>query len=158
MEQLTAYLNNPLAVDPSGRMPHVPLQGPEVADLARYLCQAKDDKIDAAVKGDFSKEQALAAFQRLESDAQAVKAFAGLGGPAAARLGKRLVGAKGCVNCHTVAPGGKTLTAEFSKVDLAGIREAARQWQGCLAEDAAKRVPHPHSPSLTRTVPRCERF
>src|SRR5439155_14798110 len=37
--KLTAYLMNPLAVDPSGRMPHMLLQQKEAEDLAHYLCQ-----------------------------------------------------------------------------------------------------------------------
>src|SRR5262249_46530028 len=111
-ERLTAYLLNPLAVDPSGRMPDMVLQPQEATDLARTLCQAKEPGLDAELPAAPAKEKVLAAFGRLETGEAERRAFQALGADEQLRdLGKRLVSARGCVNCHTVAPGGKALAA-----------------------------------------------
>ena len=92
-EKLAEYLQNPTATDPSGRMPHMLLQGPEATDLAYYLCQPdKDD-----VKWDHSA---------------AAAAYANVSGGEIIEAGKRLVVAKGCVNCHTDRTGRQAARAD----------------------------------------------
>ena len=130
-EKLAEYLQDPTGTDPASRMPHMLLQGPEALDLARYLCQpGKDD-----VKPDLSD----APGKDKLSDAQVDD------------LGKRLVVAKGCVNCHTIAPGGQPL-APALKVpaleDLAKISAA-----GCIAPLSDK---HLRAPAFDFSEADCE--
>ena len=115
-EKLAEYLQNPAATDPAGRMPHMLLQQQEALDLARYLCQTENP----AIKSDLPEAPAKT--------------------PPAAQLdelGKRLVVAKGCVNCHTVAPGGKPLapSATFTALEDLSKKPDA----GCLADRPEKR-------------------
>jgi mono/diheme cytochrome c family protein len=139
-QRLSAYLQNPLAVDPSGRMPHMLLQGREADDLARYLCEMKDATIPAEAPAAPGKEQVLAAFQRLESKAEEVAAFQKLSADAQLRdLGKRLVVEKGCNNCHTIAPGGKPLSTVAAQASFSDIKNRQKHEGGCLATDAPKR-------------------
>ncbi|HEY8505751.1 MAG TPA: hypothetical protein VIL46_14295, partial [Gemmataceae bacterium] len=44
-DRLAAYLADPVAVHPSGRMPSLNLSGREARDLARHLCRQRDDAI-----------------------------------------------------------------------------------------------------------------
>src|SRR5262249_52081486 len=83
-EKLAAYLQNPLAVDPSGRMPHLLLQPKEADDLARYLCQFTAKDIAAGLPPAPAKADVLAAFQRVEPRAEEQAAFQKL--PADAQL------------------------------------------------------------------------
>jgi cbb3-type cytochrome oxidase cytochrome c subunit len=138
-ERLAEYLQNPLAVAPAGRMPHMLLQGNEALDLARFLCQSRDDAIPAALPEAPGEEQRLAAFRRVEPLAEERAAFARL--PADKQwtdLGKRLVIGKGCTNCHTVAPGGKALQS-IPVVALNEVAAPAKRAAGCLADEPTKR-------------------
>ena len=116
-EKLAEYLQNPTATDPSGRMPHMLLQGPEATDLARYLCQPDKDDVKPGLSDAPGKEKL--------SDAQADD------------LGKRLVVAKGCVNCHTIAPDGKPLAPSLTLTALEDLGK--KKDAGCLADAADKR-------------------
>jgi mono/diheme cytochrome c family protein len=139
-EVLADYLKNPLTVDPSGRMPHMELQGNEAQDLARYLCQAKDDKIGPGLSETPATKALLAAFKRVESRAEEVKAFEAI--PQAAQvldLGKRLVIDKGCNSCHTIAPGGKPFANVLADKDFKEIGEPSRHQKGCLSDGSARR-------------------
>ncbi|HEV3204440.1 MAG TPA: hypothetical protein VGY77_08660, partial [Gemmataceae bacterium] len=62
-EKLAKYLENPLAVDPSGRMPHMLLQNKEAHDLAWYLCQSKDLKLEKDLIGAPEKKQLVEIFR-----------------------------------------------------------------------------------------------
>ena len=115
-EKLAVYLENPLAHDPNGRMPRMLLQRNEAIDLARFLCESK-------VEG-LSPELPVRQQSRLEDwDA----------------LGKRLVVAKGCVNCHAIQPGGKKAGDAPLFAALDDLKKADKAHLGCLANDAAKR-------------------
>ena len=116
-EKLAEYLQNPTATDPSGRMPHMLLQVPEALDLARYLCQPEKDDAKPGLSDPPGKEKM--------SDAQADD------------LGKRLVVAKGCVNCHTIAPDGKPLAAGLTVTALEDLGK--KKDAGCLADGADRR-------------------
>ena len=109
----------------------------EAQDLARYLCQTENQAIKPDLPEAPSPEKLLAALNDRFPSIDERLAFVNL--PPAAQadnLGKRLVVAKGCVNCHTIAPGGKPLTpaATFTGLeDLARMPDA-----GCLAGGADK--------------------
>src|SRR5262249_12736725 len=138
-EKLTEYLKNPLAVDPSGRMPHLLLQDAEARDLARFLCQSQGEGMSQELSEAPSKTQMIAAFQRVDSRADELEAFQR--SPEEAQwleLGKRLVLDKGCNNCHTIAPGGKPFASIQASASLEDLRTAEKQDKGCLAEAAAK--------------------
>ncbi|MDB5307885.1 MAG: hypothetical protein JWO38_2087 [Gemmataceae bacterium] len=134
-ETLAAYLQNPLKVNPSGRMPHGNLEAKEATDIARYLCRVTDETLEpAAPTGKGLKPSRIAdrvyeafgakpaereAFHNLPPDTQWID------------LGRKLLVTKGCVNCHAVEPGGKVLapTAKFSSLNDLKKVEAGH---GCL--------------------------
>jgi mono/diheme cytochrome c family protein len=150
-EKLTAYLANPLAVDPSGRMPHMQLQGREAEDLARYLCQEKDATIEADLPAAPAKELIPAALQRIDSRPEELAAFQRL--PLEAQwteLGKRLVIDKGCNQCHTIAPGGKPFASVLARASFNDLKKPAKQAGGCLADEPGKRG---HAPWFDLTGP-----
>jgi cytochrome c2 len=139
-EKLAEYLKNPLAVDPSGRMPHMLLQDREAQDLARFLCQSAVEGMTASLPAAPSDEQRIAAFRHVDGRAEEFAAFRRL--PEAsqwAELGKRLVLDKGCNNCHTIAPGGKPFASVLAGASLEDLREPGRHDKGCLADGAARR-------------------
>ena len=69
-------------------------------------------------------------------------------------LGKRLVVAKGCVNCHAVQPNGKKIGDAPLFTALDDLKKADKANLGCLANDAAKRgkAPDSASPPPTATL------
>jgi cbb3-type cytochrome oxidase cytochrome c subunit len=139
-DKLATYLENPLAVDPSGRMPHLLLQGDEPRNLAWYLVRDKDPAIGWQLPDRPAAAQLLAAFRHVESRPDEAHAFQQLA-PAAqvADLGKRLVIAKGCNHCHTIAPGGKPFASVLAPASWDDIQKPACQGRGCLAEQAQQR-------------------
>jgi hypothetical protein len=88
-------------------MPHMVLDGPEALDLARFVCQCVDDSIRRDQGAAPGRGSMIEAFRGAEPRPQELAAFAKLA-PAAAwtDLGKRLVIARGCNNCHTIEPDG----------------------------------------------------
>ena len=44
-ETLSAYLQNPLKTNPTGRMPHMNLSAAEATDIARYLCRTQEESV-----------------------------------------------------------------------------------------------------------------
>jgi cytochrome c553 len=134
-ERLAEYLANPLAVDPSGRMPGLVLQQHEAQELARFLCQPNADEPALPLPAEPGVGRRLAALRRAGAEEALTKR------PAAEQwveLGRRLAEAKGCANCHTLAPGGKPLAAAAS-TPLADIRKPEAQQRGCLADGGAPR-------------------
>jgi mono/diheme cytochrome c family protein len=139
-ENLAAYLQNPLAIDPSGRMPHMLLRGNEAEDLARYLCTSRDAQLKTNLPPEPSGDDMLAAFRRVEPRQEELAAFRRL--PADARwhdLGKRLVIDRGCNNCHTIAPGGKNFANVLASATFDEIKSPKTHHRGCLADDSGKR-------------------
>jgi mono/diheme cytochrome c family protein len=147
VERLAEYLSNPLAHDPSGRMPNMLLQGGEATDLARFLCESADstipqqsappdnaDKIDEAFKRLDNRPEELAAFKKLPADAQWKD------------LGKRLVIDKGCNNCHKIEPGGRPFASVQASAGLDDLKKSGKAEAGCLAEKADKRGKAPKFP------------
>lgn len=139
-EKLAAYLQDPLAIDRSGRMPHMLLDGKDAQDLARYLCASKEAGLDAELLAAPAKEQVVAAFRRVETRAEERAAFERLSGQAQfLDLGKRLVIEKGCNNCHTIAPGGKPFASVLADASFDDIRK--KRQTGCLADDSEQHGP-----------------
>ena len=155
-EKLAEYLQNPTATDPSGRMPHMLLQQGEAMDLARFLCQTEDPTIKADLPEAPAEEKLLAAFKRMDPKAEDLAAFEKL--PAAGRiddLGKRVVIAKGCVNCHTIAPGGKPLAPAATLTALEDLAKAAMS-PAASRPNRKSTSGRRRSPSPTPTAKRCE--
>jgi cytochrome c551/c552 len=139
-EQLAVYLKNPLAVDPSGRMPHMLLQNQEAEDLAYYLCQPGAEKALDELPKPPSAEQLREAFKRVDNRADEWAAFEKMEPDAQwVDLGKRLVIDKGCNNCHTIAPGGKPFASIQASASLEDLMQPPIQDTGCLARTPNKR-------------------
>jgi mono/diheme cytochrome c family protein len=134
-ERLAEYLKEPLALDPSGRMPHMLLDGGEALDLARFLCQSTDDTIKRDQGGAPDRGQMIAAFKQVERRAEELAVFEKLP-PAAAwtDLGKRLVIARGCNSCHTIEPGGQPFAQVQANADLSDLKKLNSAVTGCLAD------------------------
>jgi mono/diheme cytochrome c family protein len=139
-EQLAAYLKNPLAVDPSGRMPHMLLNDREADDLAQFLCQPGAEKAPDELPKPPSAEQMREAFQRVDNRPDELAAFEKMQPDAQwVDLGKRLVIDKGCNNCHTIAPDGKPFASMRASASLEDLMWPPKQDTGCLAREANKR-------------------
>jgi mono/diheme cytochrome c family protein len=139
-DKLAAYLSNPLAVDPSGRMPHMLLQGHEAQELARFLCNRLDSSISRELPASPAAGTILSVFEQVEPRAEEKAAFEKL--PLSGQLvdlGKRLVIEKGCNNCHTIAPGGKPFASVYAKATMDDLRKDAVSANGCLAPEAGTR-------------------
>jgi mono/diheme cytochrome c family protein len=135
-EKLAAYLENPLAMDPSGRMPHLLLQGKEAHDLAFFLCQDKEAGFETGLPALPTMPQLIEVFRRVDSRPEEVAAFQRL--PADKQildLGQRLIIDKGCNQCHTIAPAGKEFAAVLASASFEDIQKPASQTRGCLADD-----------------------
>lgn len=143
-EKLAHYLENPLAVDPGGRMPHMLLQGHEARELAHYLCQDKVATLEPKLPAPAKSEQILAAFQRVEPRAEERTAFQRLGVEAQLMdLGKRLVIDKGCNQCHTIAAGGKPFAGVLARASFSDLKKPENLAKGCLANESGKGVDAP---------------
>jgi len=119
-------------------MPNMLLANDEARDLARFLCRTTDD----AYKADMPKEPKAKLAELAEplfAKPAEFQAFAKLK-PADQwkELGKKLLTSKGCVNCHAVEPGGKTLPIAKTAPSLDAVKAAPAA--GCLVEkpDVAK--------------------
>ncbi len=135
-ETLAAFLQNPLKSHPSGRMPNMNLSGPEAQDIARYLCRLSDDAIDPSLPSpprglepSLIADKVYLAAGVKEAEAKALRAA-----PVEKQwldLGQKLVVTRGCVNCHSVEPGGKPLAdlAKFPSLDEVKKADAD---SGCL--------------------------
>lgn len=82
--ELAKYLRDPLAVDPSGRMPGLALSEGEAVQLAAYLVESRN-----------------ADFEKAPPTGNALR-------------GRSLVESSGCVNCHTVADKGGALVSSLT--------------------------------------------
>jgi mono/diheme cytochrome c family protein len=134
VDRLASFLQNPHAVDPSGRMPNLLLNQQEAIELARFLCKPNTKNSADDLPQPPANEQRIAAFKAVDDRPAELETWQRL--PADLQwvdLGKRLVIEKGCNNCHTLAPGGKpfaNIVASASFDDLKKITSA----KGCLAK------------------------
>lgn len=139
-DKLGAFLLNPHSVDPSGRMPNMVLESKEATDLARYLCEGKDKDVHEELPAAPSAEQLANAIKRLQPSAEDKAVFEKLKPDEQwLEVGKRLVVAKNCAACHTIAPDKKPLTGTVAKATFADLKTAKVHAAGCLADDAAQR-------------------
>jgi len=125
VDTLTTYLQNPTKTNPAGRMPHMALATKEAEDLARYLCRVTDETIDPAMPTSAADPLIVAAAAFRGAKPAEEQAFNKL--PLRQQwveLGRRLIVNKGCVNCHAVEPGGKSLEAAAKFPSLEAIRKS----------------------------------
>jgi mono/diheme cytochrome c family protein len=133
--RLAVYLTNPLAVDPSGRMPHMLLSQEESRNLAQFLCQDVDRRVSPSLPPPPGKAALLAAFRRVDPSAEELAGFQQLSAEAQwLDLGKRVVIDKGCNNCHTLAPAGKPFAQLLADSSFDTIKERRTQTRGCLSD------------------------
>jgi prolyl oligopeptidase len=135
-EKLALYLMDPLAIDPSGRMPQMLLQREEAEDLASYLCR---EGSETKLSDPPAKEQLIAAFRRVEDRADELATWQKL--PSEAQLidlGKRVVIARGCNNCHTIEPDGKPFASVLASTAFDGLKKSEAQQRGCLSDTLPK--------------------
>jgi len=126
-EPLSKYLYDPLATNAHGRMPNMALSAAEAIDIARFLSRITDDKLATAMPPE-PKDDPTALVDR-----DTHEKIKNLKRPEAWKeAGKWLVTYKGCVNCHTVAPGGKALPVQKMGLQLSGI--AKLPGKGCISD------------------------
>lgn len=140
-EKLVEFLNNPLAVNPAGRMPHMLLTGDEARDLAWYLTGKTVPGLAATLAPPPPAAALQAAFQRVDPREDELAEWKKL--PPEQQLlelGKRAVIAHGCNNCHKIEPDNKPFASvRFS--DMADFLTPEKLQAGCLAEAASERSP-----------------
>ena len=69
-EKLAEYLQNPLAIDPSGRMPHMLVDAGGGGGFRAYLCQTEDATIKPDLPEAPAEEKLLAAFKQIDPKAE----------------------------------------------------------------------------------------
>ncbi|HET6573312.1 MAG TPA: c-type cytochrome [Fimbriiglobus sp.] len=131
-EMLERYLRDPLAANPHGRMPDMALSRNDARDLARFLSRQTGDMIppDMPAAPKLSPGQVIGAGAAIVERGQLAKLKPAEQWKA---VGKRLLTAKGCVNCHTIAPGGKALPTSTTAPSLVRSEKPAGA-RGCLAD------------------------
>jgi mono/diheme cytochrome c family protein len=138
-DQLAQYLQNPLAIDPSGRMPHMGLDGGEARDLAFFLCESTRDDVDQDLPAPPSADLVVAAYALLPNADGDLAKFKSLDADRRLKaLGERLVAAKGCANCHRIAPDGQRPPELLAAPAFATLRQPANHERGCLRPESAK--------------------
>ena len=138
-DKLAVYLVNPLAIDPSGRMPNMLLDAKEATDIAYHLCESTSEQIKEELPPSPTTGQLLDAFKKLQPKPDELAAFQKQSSDDQwLDLGKRLVVSRGCTNCHNVAPGGKALPTVVAQ---ASFQAMAKSKAGCVAETAAGPAP-----------------
>ncbi len=136
-DRLAQYLQNPLAIDPSGRMPHMGLDGGEARELAYFLCESTREGVDRDLPAPPNAELVVAAYTRLTGADDDLAKFKSLDADQQLKaLGERLVAAKGCANCHRIAPDGKQ-PPPIAAPSLATLRRPAVHDRGCLRPESA---------------------
>lgn len=140
---LKQYLLDPLVTDPSGRMPRMRLNDDEAQNLAEYLSQGPARKLGQPPAG-ARREQLQAAFAAAVSSPAERERFAGLPETAqVVELGKQLVIARRCTNCHTISKEGKALPSVPASATFEGICQAEKMAQGCLPGDGSRSANSP---------------
>ncbi len=133
-QRLAAYLLDPLATDPGGRMPNMVLRQGEALDLARYLCQDREPAAQDSLPLPTASPAALV------------------------EAGRRLVIEKGCTGCHTISRGGKSLPVKGPHLSLAAVARPEARERGCLAASRDKQGKAPRYPFFVGQVKDIQRF
>ncbi|HEX4612296.1 MAG TPA: hypothetical protein VH092_29145 [Urbifossiella sp.] len=139
-DTLAAFLANPTAINPSGRMPHMGLSGQEAQDIARYLCRVVDDTVTPGMPPPPAGADQSPLYERVFGP-NAAAVFAAR--PVDQRwvdLGKQLVVARGCVNCHGIQSDGKPVEATARFPTLEQVKGAGIG-HGCLSTAAKPGTP-----------------
>lgn len=140
-EHLAHFLQDPITIDPSGRMPHMFLSEEESTSLAQFLIN-RDVKESGSLKlpAAPSEENVRAAYAALGKSSEEIKSFDAM--PSAEQLESLAMASlehRRCINCHEVRDSsGETLgKPRMAEHDLAAVAEAASrpaQPKGCLSE------------------------
>jgi len=136
---LARFLQDPLAVHPSGRMPNMLLTPTEAADLSRFLCEEAASWKDPTPPPLVLAQRIL---DELGTNEMERAAFAKL--PEADRwltVGRRLTVEKGCTNCHSIDIKGQAVERKPARSDFTSIRRQAAHAKGCLAAKPAGNAP-----------------
>jgi cbb3-type cytochrome oxidase cytochrome c subunit len=142
-DRLAQFLQNPLAVDPFGRMPQMGLDAGEARDLAHFLCESVDETCPRELPAlPVASEEVMRTLvkQVAESGDEAARLARALDTEKFRVIGERLVVVKGCTNCHRVAPGGKELPARPAATAWSRLRSLQGQSRGCLQETSGSVV------------------
>jgi mono/diheme cytochrome c family protein len=126
---LSEFLSDPLTVRPGGRMPNMLLSKKEANALARYLGQERPEAKALPVPPEpaaTDREKALLRYMT----AREIQALPE--GSKWVELGRSVVGARNCVACHTIAPGGRPLSGTAANASFDAIKEPQRSNMGCL--------------------------
>lgn len=141
-EQLARFLQDPLAIDPSGRMPHMFLTEEESQDLAQYLLVRDAEKTDALELPTQPTAEALhTAFASTDPSSAALKAFDDLSLDAKINtLAEVTLKDQQCINCHEVrgASGKPPEKPHMAKSNMAAVAQAVESDSaslGCLANN-----------------------
>jgi cbb3-type cytochrome oxidase cytochrome c subunit len=148
-DRLAQFLQNPLSINPSGRMPQMGLDGGEARDLAYFLCESIDEHClpDLPLLSATASTQAIqTVLKQVTGSSDEADRLAHAPDSEKLRLtGERLVVKKGCTNCHRVAPAGNELPVGYTLASLAHMRDEETQSRGCLRVQVA---------SVTADIPR----
>lgn len=125
--QLGPYLENPLAVDHSGRMPSMLLSHEDARDLAEYLTESHDPKFEGP-------KETSSPSSPPTTTPTSVAATAPID-PAVER-GREVVRSQGCVQCHAIRNDKETPAAIEGLTTL----EQLDLDNGCLAEHPRNRA------------------
>lgn len=131
---LAAYLQNPLAVDPSGRMPNMNnLPAKTAESLARYLTASRDD-LPLALPEAPPEKLRLEVYNNIRQGGEDPEKFRNLPDDIQwSMLGQRLFSLKGCSNCHELTVGNQT-TVRMPAGSFESLHDPATHQRGCLAE------------------------
>jgi cbb3-type cytochrome oxidase cytochrome c subunit len=134
-DRLSQYLQNPLSIDPSGRMPSMGLDSNEARDIAQFLCQAVDESISRELPA-LAEEDADAVRAVVQETAGASEdpaRFASLSVEQQLRAsGRRLVVQKGCTNCHRIESGDSSLAMRPARTKLGQLGHTDAAHSSCL--------------------------
>lgn len=138
--KLAAFLQDPAKTDPSGRMPHLLLDGKDATDIANYLCFGVTAPAPPDLPAPPDAAVVAKAFAALVQDKDQRQAFEKLDAPGQLKkLGEKVIVARGCANCHSLSGGGKMEATAFHSVTFDTLKDPTSARKGCLADDAAGR-------------------
>src|SRR5262249_11415692 len=114
----------------------------EADDLAAHLCRSTVPGLAKALAKAPAAEKRFAAFRRVDDRPDELVEFRKL--PEVEQwvdLGKRVVIARGCNNCHTIAPEGRPFASIAAESGLDDVRKPGKLSAGCLADGPKGKAP-----------------
>lgn len=130
--RLAIYLQDPLAVDPSGRMPKVPLDGQEIADLAAFLCSGEPDETARRLPAQPPNDEFGRIVERMDGHTRL--ALRELSDEKRwVELGRQVAIEKRCTSCHELLVNGKHLESKATSSTFADLRKSSLKTKGCVS-------------------------